>query len=339
MPVQNRYDGRMTSLDTGHPYEQLTPDLILNALDDRGFVTDGRLLALNSYENRVYQIGIEEAEPLIAKFYRPGRWTRDAIQEEHNFAMELAGHEIPVIAPVQDNQGETLHEYHGFLFGVYPRCGGHWPDLDTREQREQMGRFLGRLHAVGATQRFEHRTRLGIDTLGEASRGFILEQNFLPDYLHEAYSSLTADLLEKIRNLFDVIGPLGAIRLHGDCHKSNILWRDKGPHFVDLDDACSGPAIQDVWMLLSGDREEMRMQMEDLLNGYRMFRDFDESSALLIEPLRTLRIMHYAAWIARRWEDPAFPIAFPWFDSPRYWEDHILSLREQASALDEPSIL
>ncbi|VAW80401.1 YihE protein, required for LPS synthesis, partial [hydrothermal vent metagenome] len=208
-----------------------------------------------------------------------------------------------------------------------------------REQRELMGRFMGRLHAVGSTQRFEHRARLSIERLGDESRNFILEKEFLPDYLREAYTSLTADLLEKIRNLFEVVGPLGEIRLHGDCHKSNILWRDNGAHFVDLDDACTGPAVQDLWMLLSGDREEMRTQMEDLLNGYRMFRDFDEISALLIEPLRTLRIMHYAAWIARRWEDPAFPIAFPWFDSPRYWEDHILSLREQASTLDEPSIL
>ncbi len=329
----------MTDTPSRHPYERLTPDLILNALDAHGFHTDGRLLALNSYENRVYQVGIEDADPVIAKFYRPERWSRDAILEEHRFALELAEQEIPVVAPLTDAQGSSLHEHGGFLFGVYPRCGGRWPDLDTREQREQMGRFLGRLHAVGATERFQHRARLDIETLGDASREFILEAGFLPDYLRKAYDSLTTDLLQKIRNLFAVVGPPPAIRLHGDCHKSNILWRDNGPHFVDLDDACNGPAIQDLWMLLSGEREEMRAQMQDLLTGYRMFRDFDESTTLLIEPLRTLRIMHYAAWIARRWQDPAFPIAFPWFDSPRYWEDHILSLREQASALDEPAIL
>ena len=329
----------MDAADAPHPYDQLTPDMILSSLESCGFRCDGRLLALNSYENRVYQVGIEDQQPLIAKFYRPGRWSKQSILEEHAFALELAEHEIPVVAPLADSEATTLHQHGGYLFAVYPRCGGRWPDLDTAQQRQQMGRFLGRMHAVGATKRFEHRTRLDIKTLGNDSREFLLEQNILPGYLIEAYATLTSDLLKQIHNLFDAAGPVAQIRLHGDCHPGNILWTDSGPHFVDLDDSRTGPAIQDLWMLLSGEQEEMRGQLEDLLEGYQTFYDFDRGSAILIEPLRTLRIMHYAAWIARRWHDPAFPLAFPWFDSPRYWEEHILSLREQAAALDNPLIL
>jgi len=329
----------MDTADTSHPYDQLTPDMILSSLESCGFQCDGRLLALNSYENRVYQVGIEDQQPLIAKFYRPGRWSKESILEEHAFALELAEHEIPVVAPLVDSEATTLHQHGGYLFAVYPRCGGRWPDLDTAQQRQQMGRFLGRMHAVGATKRFEHRTRLDIKTLGNDSREFLLEQNILPGYLIEAYDTLTSDLLQQIHNLFDAAGPVAQIRLHGDCHPGNILWTDSGPHFVDLDDSRTGPAIQDLWMLLSGEQEEMRSQLEDLLEGYQTFYDFDRGSAILIEPLRTLRIMHYAAWIARRWHDPAFPLAFPWFDSPRYWEEHILSLREQAAMLDNPLVL
>jgi len=325
--------------DSMHPYERLTPDLTLRALESQGFECDGRLLALNSYENRVYQIGIEDETPVIAKFYRPQRWSREAILEEHAFSIELAGHEIPVIAPLTNEAGDTLHELEGFQFAVYPRCGGRWPDLDNKEQREQMGRFLGRMHAVGATQRFEHRTTLTVDRLGDASQKFILERNYIPEYLHEAYTSLTEDLLSQIRTLFESAGYVSQIRLHGDCHKGNILWTDKGPHFVDLDDSCTGPPVQDIWMLLSGSPDEMRLQLEHLLEGYQTFFEFDYSSIVLIEALRTLRIMNYAAWIARRWDDPAFPLAFPWYDSPRYWEEHILSLREQAAAMDQPTLL
>lgn len=321
-----------------HPYSRLTPDLILQALEALGFACDGRLLALNSYENRVYQVGIDGALPVIAKFYRPQRWSVAAIREEHAFALELDDHEIPVVAPLMDAQGETLHEFEDFLYAAYPRCGGRWPDLETREQRQQMGRFLGRLHAVGAAGRFAHRGRVDIESLGEASRTFLLDSQVIPPYLEQAYGTLSAELLDKCRVLFTAAGSGGAIRLHGDCHPGNILWTDSGPHFVDLDDSRTGPAIQDLWMLLSGDAEEMHRQFDDLLEGYQTFRDFDYSSTLLIEPLRTLRIMNYAAWLARRWSDPAFPLAFPWFDSPRYWEEHILSLREQAAALDQPAI-
>ena len=322
-----------------HPYSQLTPDLILQALESHGFTCDGRLLALNSYENRVYQVGIDDAPPVVAKFYRPQRWSSEAIREEHSFARELAEHEIPVVAPLSDEQGETLHGFEGFLFAVYPRCGGRWPDLDTREQRLQMGRFLGRMHAVGGTGRFAHRGRVDIESLGHSARRFLLEQNIIPSYLEEAYTTLSAELLDKAESLFTTAGPVRTLRLHGDCHPGNILWTDAGPHFVDLDDSRTGPAIQDLWMLLSGESDDMRRQLEDLLDGYQTFCDFDYASTLLIEPLRTLRIMNYAAWIARRWNDPAFPLAFPWFDSPRYWEEHILGLREQSAAMDQPFTL
>ncbi len=318
-----------------HPYSNLTPDLILQSLENQGFPCDGRLLALNSYENRVYQIGIEDSTPVVAKFYRPGRWSRDAILEEHAFARELEALEIPVIAPLESPAGQTLHENESFLFAVYPRCSGHWPDLDDRADRQQMGRFLGRLHAVGAQRVFQHRPTLDIDTLGTTSREFLLSRNIIPDYLTEAYATLTADLLTAISAQFEQAKSVARIRLHGDCHLGNILWNELGPHFVDLDDTRTGPPIQDLWMLLSGNPDEMRGQLDDLLSGYETFHDFDYASIRLIEALRTLRIMHYAAWLARRWHDPAFPQAFPWFDSPRYWEEHILSLREQAAAMEQ----
>jgi Ser/Thr protein kinase RdoA (MazF antagonist) len=327
-----------TTGDT-HTYQRLTPNLILGSLEALGFPCDGRLLALNSYENRVYQVGIEDDAPVIAKFYRPQRWSRAAIQEEHDFTLELAAREIPVVAPYRNAAGASVHQQDGFLFAVYPRCGGRWPDLDSRDQRLQMGRFLGRLHAVGAAGRFRYRERVDSDTLGHSARNFILEQQLVPAYLLDAYASLTTDLLHGVESLFAAAGNTRLIRLHGDCHPGNILWTDTGPHFVDLDDSRSGPAIQDIWMLLSGERDEMRMQLGQLLEGYQTFCDFDSTSVLLIEALRTLRIMNYAAWIARRWDDPAFPLAFPWYASPRYWEEHILSLREQADALNQPALL
>ncbi len=328
----------MDENNAAHTYQKLTPDLILNAVESQGYHCDGRMLALNSYENRVYQIGIEDDTPVIVKFYRPGRWSRDAILEEHSFAWELAAQEIPVIAPFKNSNDQTLNDYNEFMFAVYPRSGGRWPDLDLKDDWLLMGRFLGRLHAIGATSRFQHRTLLDVKSLGDESRDYLLSSNTIPDYLTEAYATLTKDLLDIINSRFAATDFVARIRLHGDCHPGNILWTETGPHFVDLDDARTGPAIQDIWMLLSGDTDDMRYQLDNLLEGYETFYDFDYSSIQLIESLRTLRIMHYAAWIARRWEDPAFPLAFPWFDSPRYWEEHILSLREQAAALEQPPI-
>ncbi len=319
-------------------YSGLTPDTLLDAVDQCGYQTDGRFIALNSYENRVYQVGIEAEVPIIAKFYRPGRWSNAAIAEEHGFAIELAEQEIPVVAPLHIN-ATTLHTYKGYRFALFRRHGGHWPELNTQDDREWAGRFIARIHAVGATRPFKHRPTLDIDSFGQQSVRFLLEKGFIPAHIETAYSTLTEDLLQQITSAYNNAGNIQQIRLHGDCHPGNILWTDDGPHFVDLDDCRTGPAIQDIWMLISGDRHEMQTQLIDIIEGYLQFHDFDHRQLQLIEPLRTLRILHYAAWLARRWEDPAFPRAFPWFNTARYWEEHILTLREQASLLNEPTLV
>jgi Ser/Thr protein kinase RdoA (MazF antagonist) len=320
-----------------HPYDRLTPDVIIAAVEALGRVSDRRILALNSYENRVYQVGIEQAAPLVVKFYRPDRWTDAAIQEEHGFALELAAAEVPVVPPlVQD--GRTLFEYEGFRYALFERRGGRWPELGTRTEREWMGRFLGRIHMTGRRQRFRHRGRIDVERMGDESRNFLLGEGWIPDHLETAYDTLTADLLEHIRNAFAAAQGVAELRLHGDCHRGNVLWTDSGPHFVDLDDCIMGPAIQDLWMLLSGSREEMGEQLGQLLEGYTQFSTFDPVELVLVESLRSLRMIHYSAWLARRWSDPAFPIAFPWFVEPRYWENQILALREQVAAIEEGPI-
>ena len=319
-------------------YSGLTPDTLLDAVDDCGYLTDGRFLALNSYENRVYQVGMENSTPIIAKFYRPGRWSSESIIEEHKFGLALVDQDIPVIAPMVIN-GTSLHTFNGYRFSLYPRQGGHWPELNTQEHREWMGRFIARIHMVGASQSFSHRPTLDIDSFGTKSYQFLLTEGFIPSHIETAYRTLAEDLLQQITGIYNSADNINTIRLHGDCHPGNILWTDRGPHFVDLDDCRTGPAIQDIWMLISGDRHEMQTQLIDIMEGYLQFRDFDHRELLLIEPLRTLRILHYAAWLARRWDDPAFPQAFPWFNTPRYWEEHVLSLREQASLLVEPALV
>jgi Ser/Thr protein kinase RdoA (MazF antagonist) len=319
-------------------YSGLLPDTLLNAIDSCGLQTDGRLLALNSYENRVYQAGIESGTPVIAKFYRPGRWTDAAILEEHTFSLELVNQELPVVAPLEIN-GTTLQRYSGYRFAVYPRQGGYWPELGTQQARRWTGRVIARMHAVGAAGKFRHRPELDIDTHGHQSRHFLLEQNFIPAHLETAYRTLSDDLLQQVTDIFSKTGNIRRIRIHGDCHAGNILWTEAGPHFVDLDDCRTGPAIQDLWMLISGERHEMQAQLGDIVEGYQQFFDLDFRELRLIEPLRTLRIMHYAAWLARRWSDPAFPRAFPWFNTSRYWEEHILALREQAALLNEPPLV
>jgi Ser/Thr protein kinase RdoA (MazF antagonist) len=319
-------------------YSGLTPDTLLDAVDNCGYLTDGRFLALNSYENRVYQVGIENSTPIIAKFYRPGRWTTEAIIEEHEFSLALAEQEIPVIAPLIIN-GTSLHSFNGYRFALFPRQGGHWPELNTQEHREWIGRFIARIHLVGASKTFAHRPVLDIDSFGYRPYRFLLAGGFIPSHIEIAYRTLAEDLLQRITGIYSRAVNTGTIRLHGDCHPGNILWTDQGPHFVDLDDCKTGPAVQDIWMLISGDRHEMQSQLIDIMEGYMQFREFDHRELQLIEPLRTLRIMHYAAWLAQRWNDPAFPQAFPWFNTPRFWEEHVLSLREQASLLDEPALV
>ncbi|MDA3870029.1 MAG: serine/threonine protein kinase [Gammaproteobacteria bacterium] len=320
-------------------FATLTPDHILDAIEATGRICDGRFLALNSYENRVYQIGIEDDRPIVAKFYRPHRWSDAAIIEEHLFTLELAEAEIPVIAPLADEHGKTLFQHGDHRFALYPFRGGRAPELDNPQQLEQLGRFIGRIHAMGASKEFQHRKTLNIETMAITPRSFLLENDFIPAHLLDAYTTVTRDLTEQIERSFEHAGKVNYIRLHGDCHPSNILWTDAGPHIVDFDDARTGPAIQDLWMFLSGDRFYMTERLADLLAGYTQFYDFNPAELHLVEALRTLRIIHYSSWIASRWDDPAFPRAFPWFNSSRYWEDHVLSLREQSALLNESPLM
>jgi len=320
-----------------HPYSRLTPDVVLNALDGVGFRCDGRLLALNSYENRVYQVGQEEGAAVVAKFYRPGRWSEAQVLEEHHFALELAENEVPVVPPLE-SAGRTLHASEGFRFAVFARRGGRAPELDRADVLEWTGRFIGRIHAVGRAAAFAHRPALDIESFGDEPRAFLEASGLIPPDLAEAWVAAADLALEGVRSCFSRAGEFGTLRLHGDCHAGNVLWTDAGPHFVDLDDAREGPAIQDLWMLVSGDRDSMASQLGHLLRGYRSFSDFDPRELHLVEALRTLRLLHYSAWLARRWDDPAFPIAFPFFNTSRYWQDRVLELREQVAAMQEPAL-
>jgi Ser/Thr protein kinase RdoA (MazF antagonist) len=322
---------------SAHPYASLTPDAVLDALESALIRGDGRLLALNSYENRVYQVYVEEGPPVVAKFYRPARWTDAQIAEEHAFALELAAREIPMVAPLALG-GRTLHESGGFRFAVYPRRGGRMPELDDPATLEWIGRFIGRIHAVGATRPFAARPALDPASFGVEPRDWLLEHGFVPPDLLPAWRSVVDLALDGVRRCYDRAGDVRAIRLHGDCHSGNILWTDAGPHFVDLDDSRMGPAMQDLWMLLSGDRAAMTKALSDVLAGYEDFAEFDRRELALVEALRTLRLIHYSAWLARRWDDPAFPAAFPWFNTQRYWQDRILELREQVALMDEPPL-
>ena len=311
-----------------HPYAALTPEVVLDAVDALGLRTDGRLLALSSYENRVYQVWLEDNTSVVAKFYRPGRWSEAQIDEEHAFAHELAEREIPVVAPIHKGS------FPDFIYAVYPRRGGRTPELGDPKTLEWIGRFLGRIHAVGATRRFAHREALTPRNFGHDARAYLLESSLVPADLLEAWKAVTEQALQLVEACCGRCEAKG-IRLHGDCHPGNILWADEGPHFVDLDDARMGPAMQDLWMLLSGDRAAMSRQLHDVLKGYEQFMRFDRTELHLLEALRTLRLIHYSAWIARRWDDPAFPAAFPWFNTQRYWQDRILELREQIALMQE----
>jgi Ser/Thr protein kinase RdoA (MazF antagonist) len=322
--------------DAATPYYRLDPDTVIQAVESIGLLCDGRQLALNSYENRVYQVGLEGTAPVVTKFYRPGRWSDIEILEEHSFSLELAEAEIPLIPPSTIN-GATLHHHDGFRFAVFERRGGHAPELDDKDTRMWLGRLMGRIHTVGSSRPFDHRPALTPQRFGRESIDTILAGGWLPHHIEQAFASLSDDLMISIEAAYLRAGNVANIRLHGDCHPGNILWRD-GPFFVDMDDCQSGPAVQDLWMLLSGEPEEMAGQMKDILDSYREFHHFNLVELQLIEALRTLRMLHHAAWLARRWEDPAFPIAFPWFGEPRYWEDMILGLREQLGKMQEPAI-
>ncbi len=320
--------------DASLAYQDLTPDDIIASVESVGLACDGRLLALNSYENRVYRVGLESATPVVAKFYRPGRWTDKAILEEHDFAHELAAQEVPVVPPLV-HDGRTLHFHGDFRFAVYPCHGGRAPELDDMELLKQLGRLVARIHLQGARAPFRHRLRIGLDTYGVKSRDYLLAAGFIPPDLRDAYEGVCEHAFAGIRDCWDRAGGPRELRLHGDFHPGNVLVLGEQVHIVDLDDALTGPAVQDLWMFLSGNREEQTPQLEKLLAGYTEFREFDAQELHLIEALRTLRIMHYAAWLARRWQDPAFGIAFPWFNTQRYWDEHVLALREQVALMEE----
>jgi Ser/Thr protein kinase RdoA (MazF antagonist) len=323
------------------PYGRLTPDVVLNAIDSTGLTTDGHQLALNSYENRVFQVGLEDGSIVVAKFYRPGRWSDVQILEEHAFIAELAEREIPAV-PALSIAGNTLHSFEGFRFAIFSRSGGRAPNMDDSSVREWLGRFLGRIHAVGRVKSYIDRPALDIATFGVEPRLYLLEGDWLPLELKSVYAGVSQQALDLIAIQYDR-GAHHSLRLHGDCHEGNVLWTDSvnnvGPHFVDFDDSRMGPAVQDFWMLLGAGRAEQTERLVDLLEGYEDFAEFDRRELALIEPLRTLRLLHYSAWIARRWDDPAFPAAFPWFNTQRYWEDRILELREQVAAMQEETLV
>ena len=298
---------------------------------------DGRVLTLNSYENRVFQIGIEDRDPIIAKFYRPNRWTTEQIQEEHDFCFELADAELPVVAPLRNADGETIFNFGEFRLSLFPRKGGRAPELDNQDNLYVLGRFLGRMHLIGASEPFKLRPAIDSKTYGHESVTYISEK-FIPAELKQAYQSLTKDLLQRIDSIIAEVDSVQVIRVHGDCHIGNMLWRDDAPHFIDFDDCRMAPAVQDIWMLLSGNRDEQRSQLIDILDGYNEFGEFNMSELNLIAVMRTLRMLYFSAWLARRWDDPAFPHGFPWFNTSQYWENHVLSLREQLFELQEPAI-
>ena len=323
--------------DPTHAFATLGPDEVLNSVETLGFRCNGHQLALNSYENRVYQVGIEDQPPVIAKFYRPGRWSDDAILEEHAFAAELASADIPIVPPL-DIAGRTLHEHGPFRLSISPSKPGRSPELDDLRQLEQVGRLVARIHLLGELTPFASRPALDVESFGERSADYLLDNGVIPTELEAVYDGLAEHLLDAIDACYDRAGSIRTIRLHGDLHPGNVLAQDESFYIVDLDDARSGPAIQDLWMFLSGDQQEQGPQLHALLDGYTQFRSFDGRELQLIEALRTLRIMHYAAWLARRWADPAFQVAFPWFESRRYWDDHVLALREQLALMSEPPL-
>lgn len=323
-----------------HPYDRLTPDCVIAAVESTGRFSDARILALNSYENRVYQVGLEDAEPVIVKFYRPMRWSPEQIDEEHRFTRFLFDQEIPVVPPIPiDADGEypTLGEFDGFQFAIYPRQGGRAPELDNLEHLHQLGRFIGRIHAAGRGFPFQYRLRLSVEQ-AHANASYLLDAGFVPPDLEAAYRAVTDEVLQAIEMRRPDASSYSQITLHGDCHSGNVLWRDDRPHFVDFDDCLTGPAIQDLWMLLSGEVDNQQRQLLEILEGYEMFCDFDTAELGLIEPLRAMRVLHFNTWIARRWDDPAFPLAFPWFNSPRYWSEYILELKELLSGLQQEPI-
>jgi Ser/Thr protein kinase RdoA (MazF antagonist) len=320
------------------PFDVLTPPVVADAAESIGLRPSGRLFALNSYENRVYQLGDEDGALWVLKFYRPARWSDEQIGEEHAFTFELAAAELPVAAPLR-RDGASLFVHRRLRFAAFPYLAGRAPELDDRATLTLLGRTLARMHAIGASVRFRQRPRLTVDRLGEQARNLVMESGFVPEALHEQYARVSEQVIGRVRQAFDGFGSLPALRIHGDCHAGNILWRENGPLFVDLDDCMSGPRIQDLWMFLAGDAASQQSSWAALMEGYELFGEFDYAELTLVESLRSLRMLHHAAWIAHRWHDPAFPRAFPWFADARFWERHVSDLLEQMAAMDDPPIL
>ncbi|GHF99599.1 serine/threonine protein kinase [Thalassotalea marina] len=315
-------------------FSELTPDIILDGIESLGLQVDSGLLALNSYENRVYQFHDIDNIKYVTKFYRPQRWSQAQIQEEHDFALELTEHELPIVAPLVIS-GKSLFEYQGYSFALYPCRGGRIFEVDNLDQLEWMGRFVGRIHAIAAKKEFTHRPAISHTSFITDAIATIRQSNYVPSNIATAFFTVleqVAELVEQQYQADDII------RLHGDCHAGNIFWTDNGPHFVDLDDCRMGPAIQDLWMMLSGDRQQRTLQLDTLLSGYEEFHEFNPKQLALIESLRSMRVINYMAWLCQRWEDPAFPLSFPWFNTQRYWEEQILSLKEQYAALQQPPL-
>lgn len=325
------YQSSIYMTEQAFNFDALTPDFMWYALESIGIRAESGFLPLNSYENRVYQFSDEDRRRFVVKFYRPGRWSPEQIQEEHDFTQELLEADIPVAPPVRLH-GATLHHYQGYLFALFASVGGRQFEVDNLDQLEGVGRFLGRIHKVGSRQPFQHRPTLGLDEYLYQPRALLQQSQFIPPHLQTAFFNDLDLLITELEQHWRPDAQL--IRLHGDCHPGNILWRD-GPMFVDLDDSRNGPAVQDLWMLLSGERGDKLMQLDVILDAYQEFCDFNPAELKLIEPLRGLRMVHYMAWLAKRWQDPAFPIAFPWFDDPKYWESQVLAFKEQIAALGE----
>ncbi len=324
-------------LDQDTPYRDLNPECILESIETLGFKPTGSMIGLNSYENRVYQLGLEDGSFCVVKFYRPNRWTDEEIMEEHNFTNELKGSDLSVISPYITN-GQSLFEYKTFRFSIFPRQGGHTPNIENLSDLKVLARSIARLHSIGQTSKFKHRGEIDILQWSTESRESIINHQIIPLELENNYRKVTLELIEKLEKILVSYNSKTWSRIHGDFHLGNVLWRDNTAHLLDFDDTINGPPIQDLWMLLSGTRMDQEHQLYEILDAYNTFYDFDHSDLILIEPLRTARIMHHAAWIGKRWNDPAFPLAFPWYNTNKYWMEHILDLRQQITKLDEPNL-